>query len=306
MTPAQATQLLLLSAIWGSSFLLIKIAVASLPALWVSWGRIAFGFGFLVVVVMALRIFTAAERDKLGQKWHWLVFLGLVNNAIPWTLYAVGQKQVASSMAAVLNATTPLWGAVFALVLREQGVNLQKGIALVLGFAGVILAVFGSGFDPNSDLLATILVSLAPVCYAIATILAKRHLVGIPPLLQASGQLGSAMLWLVPMLVISPAATTVPVSAALAVVALGVIGSGLAYWLYYNLLAQVSPTQVMAVTYLIPIWALFWGVVDGEPVGILAFFGVLVIILGVVLLNSKLDFLAVLRGGVQNKQDINS
>jgi drug/metabolite transporter (DMT)-like permease len=234
------------------------------------------------------------------------VFLGLVNNAIPWTLYAVGQKQVASSMAAVLNATTPLWGAVFALVLREQGVNLQKGIALVLGFAGVILAVFGSGFDPNSDLLATILVSLAPVCYAIATILAKRHLVGIPPLLQASGQLGSAMLWLVPMLVISPAATTVPVSAALAVVALGVIGSGLAYWLYYNLLAQVSPTQVMAVTYLIPIWALFWGVVDGEPVGILAFFGVLVIILGVVLLNSKLDFLAVLRGGVQNKQDINS
>jgi drug/metabolite transporter (DMT)-like permease len=287
MSLKDAIQLVVLSMIWGSSFLLIKIAVTAMPPIWVSWGRIALGVLFLLATVGFLRLWNKENRDLLRSKWQWLVFIGLINNAIPWTLYAYGGQQVSSSVSAILNATTPLWGALLGWFLPDSQMNWRKGAALLLGFAGVVLAVIGSGVRLDSDITAVLMISLAPVLYAISTTLAKRVLAGVPPLLQASGQLATAALWLLPLLLLSPNSKTITVGPILALLALGVIGSGVAYWIYFNLLASVSPTQVMAVTYLIPIWALFWGIIDREPVGWLSFLGVAVIIAGVVLLNSK-------------------
>ncbi len=282
--------MLLLSAVWGISFLLIRIAGDSFPPVWVAFLRCTVG-AISLWVVLAARRRTLPERRFLG----WLVLVALFNNAIPFTFFAWGERSIPSSTASVINATTPIWAVLLSLAVHRAQVSWRMVAGALLSFAGVVLVV--SGYAPQEGAgnaakagfaTGVVLVALASVGYAVATVLAKAKLKGIDPIVLATMQLSlaSAMLLPVAMAGTHPG-SSISMASIAAVATLGVAGSGLAYLLYFNLLAHVSATHVAAVTYLLPIWGLFWGALAHEPVGRVAVIGVVVVIAGLVLLNWK-------------------
>jgi drug/metabolite transporter (DMT)-like permease len=277
-----AVQLFTLSAIWGASFLLIKFGVAEFPPTWVAALRLFFGAALLwSVMLIGKRAF--ATRDK----WGWLLLLGLVNNAIPFLFFAIAEQSVGSSLAAIINATTTIFSALIAVSLRDSSFNLVNGTGVALGFAGVVMAVSG-GFSVGAASLGGVaLLVIASFCYAASGFIAKRKLADVPPIAIATGQLSSALLLLLPIAAFDAPAATPSSRALLAVLALGILGSGVAYLIMYDVLTKISAVQLSSVTYLLPLWGLFWGAIDGEPITTLSILGVAVVLSSLYLINLK-------------------
>jgi drug/metabolite transporter (DMT)-like permease len=289
MKTAHLLQMLLLSAIWGISFLLIRIAGDSLPPIWVGLLRSSIGAASLWIVLVATGR-KLPPRRLLG----WLVIVALFNNAIPFTFFAWGERMIPSSTAAVINATTPIWALILSLIVQRAQVTWRMVTGALVSFGGVVLVVTGyapdeaSGGAARSGFVAgVVLVVLASLGYAIATVTAKTRLKGIDPVVLATMQLSIAAVLLLPVALAGPHPIHVSLNSWAAVATLGLAGSGVAYLLYFNLLAHVSATHVTAVTYLLPIWGLFWGYLAHEAVGWTALAGVAVVIGGLVLLNWK-------------------
>lgn len=280
MKPRDVLQLFLLSAVWGVSFLLIKVAGTAFPPLWVALLRLAFGASFLWTV-LRLGGHRLPPRRLLGP----LLLVALFNNAIPFSFFAWGEQSVPSNVAAVLNATTPIWTLLIAFGVREAPLSGRAVFGVVLGFLGVALALSGGfGQEAVSGFGVTV-IALASLSYAVATTLAKRLLVGLDPIGLATTQLSLAVLLLLPVTLFGPPPGAVSVGPLSAVLVLGMFGSGIAYLLFYNLLARLSSTQVSAVTYLLPVWGLFWGGTAGEHISWRSLMGVCVVLVGLTLLN---------------------
>jgi drug/metabolite transporter (DMT)-like permease len=290
MKAAHLLQILLLSAIWGISFLLIRIAGDSFPPIWVALLRCSSG-AVLLWVVMLLGRRSLPSRALLP----WFLLVAFFNNAIPFTFFAWGERTIPSSTAAIVNATTPIWTLLISLAVSRGHVTERMIAGVLLSFAGVVLVVYGHAAAEDSVsgrqglALGVMLVVLASLGYAIATVMAKMKLKGIDPIELATVQLTLAALMLLPVALIGthPVFSAVSVPSIAAIATLGLAGSGIAYLLYYNLLAHVSATHVVAVTYLLPIWGLFWGWLAHESIGWTAFAGVAVVICGLLLLNWK-------------------
>ncbi|WP_263353651.1 DMT family transporter [Acidicapsa acidisoli] len=288
MKAGHLLQLLLLSAVWGVSFLQIRIAGDSFPPLWVALLRCSSG-ALLLWSVMILGRRSLPSRKLLP----WLLLVALFNNAIPFTFFAWGERTIPSSTAAVVNATTPIWTLLISLAVQRGHATGRMIAGVLLSFAGVVLVVYGHEVGEETAsaraglVLGVTLVVMASLCYAIATVMAKAKLKGIDPIGLATTQLTLASLMLLPVALAGayPVAVSVPSIAAIAT--LGLAGSGIAYLLYYNLLAHVSATHVVAVTYLLPIWGLFWGLLAHETIGWTAYLGVAVVVAGLLILNWK-------------------
>jgi drug/metabolite transporter (DMT)-like permease len=286
MKASHLLQLLLLSAIWRASFLLIRIAGDSFPPLWVALLRCSSG----ALLLWAVRLTGRGELPP-RRLLPWLLLVALFNNAIPFAFFAWGERFVPSSTAAVVNATTPIWTLLLSLLVQRGHVTGRMIAGVLLSFAGVVMVVSGqSGADSSGSArygfaLGVTLVVLASLCYAIAVVVAKARLKGIDPIGLATTQLSLASLMLVPAALAGAHPSDFRLPAIAAIAALGLAGSGIAYLLYYNLLAHVSATHVVAVTYLLPIWGLFWGLLAHEPIGWTAYAGVGVVICGLLLLN---------------------
>ncbi len=281
-------ELLLLSAIWGASFLLISLSVQSFPPLWVALIRVSFGAAFLWTVLLSKRR-TLPPRRLIG----WLLLVALFNNAIPFVFFALGERTVTSSIAALLNATTPIWTLLLSLSFMKQKAEGTTVPGVLLGFFGVMLVVYSHGVDSaavgsvRSYVIGVLFIAMASAGYAIATVLAKAKLVGLDPIGLATTQLSLAGLMVTSVRLARPAPCPHPTSSILANIALGIAGSGLAYLLYYSLLDRISSTRVVSVTYLLPIWGLFWGSIAHERIGAPAYIGVAIVIFGLYLLNRK-------------------
>ncbi|WP_213805600.1 DMT family transporter [Granulicella sp. dw_53] len=288
MKTAHVLQLLLLSAVWGVSFLLISIAGASFPPLWVALLRSTFGAALLWTVLLAGKHSLPPRR-----LFPWLFLVALFNNAIPFTFFAWGEQTVPSSTAAVLNATTPIWAMLLSLVIANGRINKFIVLGVLLGFFGVLLVVYGHntdraiGISHSAYLRGVVLIACAGLGYAIATVLAKAKLKGLDPIGLATTQLSLAALMVLPVALTGPHPVSVRLSSIAAVATLGIVGSGLAYLLYYTLLAHISATHLTAVTYLLPIWGLFWGAIAHESIGWTAYVGVAIVITGLILLNLR-------------------
>jgi len=290
MKAVHLLQILLLSAIWGISFLLIRIAGDSFPPIWVALLRCSSG-AVLLWVVMLLGCRSLPSRALLP----WFLLIAFFNNAIPFTFFAWGERTIPSSTAAIVNATTPIWTLLISLAVSRGHVTGRMIAGVLLSFAGVVLVVYGhaaaedSVSDSQGLALGVTLVVLASLGYAIATVMAKMKLKGIDPIGLATMQLTLAALMLLPVALLGahPVFSAVSVPSIAAIATLGLAGSGIAYLLYFNLLAHVSATHVVAVTYLLPIWGLFWGWLAHETIGWTAFAGVAVVICGLLLLNWK-------------------
>ena len=265
---------------------MIRIAVVAFPPAWVGLLRCALGAGLLWFVLLLGR-----RRLPPRHLLPWLVVIAFLNNAVPFTFFAWGERTVPSNIAAVLNATTPIWTLLLSAAAYRLRTSKLGVVGVLLSFAGVLIVVVehsgGARLPGGSSgaLFGTLIISVAALSYAIATVVAKAKLKGIEPLGLAATQLTLATLMLLPVALVSGRPLAPSFASIAAVAVLGFAGSGIAYLLYYRLLEHVSATRLSAVTYLLPIWGLFWGALGGESIGWSACVGVAVTIAGLLLLN---------------------
>ena len=288
MNLKSALQILLLSAVWGVSFLMIRIAGEAFPPLWIALMRSTLG-ALLLWTVLAITGRKVPPRDRLP----WLFLVALFNNAIPFTGFAWGEQVVPSNTASVLNATTPIWTLLISMAAHRARAGWTVIGGVLLGFAGVVLVVFNqSASEPASVthaqfLRGCVLITVGTVGYGIATVTAKAKLQGVDPLGIAASQLGLAALMVAPLAIAVSRPSHLHLDNWLAIALLGFAGSGIAYLLYFHLLTTISATHVVAVTYLLPIWGVFWGAIAHEHIGSGTFYGVAVAIAGLVLMNLR-------------------
>ncbi|MGW7358265.1 DMT family transporter [Streptomyces sp. NPDC054802] len=278
----------LLSAVWGFSFLLIKVGTGAYAPFQVTFGRLFFGTAVLAVA-MAFR----RERLPRGLRtWGHLTVAAFLLNALPFSLFAYAELTIPSTLAGICNATSPLWGMALSLVaLSEDRPTRRRVAGLGIGFLGV-LTVLGAwqGFS-GLDFGGTAMALLASLSYPIGWIYVRRTLAGSSNshLSLTGAQLGVATLQLA---VVTPLFTTLPTSfplvPLLAVIALGALGTGLALLIQYGLVAEVGPTTGQMVTYFIPVIATAAGVlVLGEHLGWNTPVGALIVLVGAALTQSR-------------------
>ncbi len=277
-----------LSAVWGVSFLMIRIADTTFPPLWVALLRCSLG-ALLLWTILVLGGYRLPPRSHLG----WLALVALLNNALPFTCFAIGEQTLPSNIAAVLNATVPIWTLLLSIAVERRHASRVTTAGVLVAFAGVVLVVFTHGTRAGPQAAGagliggTLIIGLATVSYAVATVLAKAKLRGLDPIGLATTQLTLASLLLLPFALGGAHPGALRWEPVGAVCVLGFAGSGIAYLLYYRLLPVISATQLAAVTYFMPIWGVFWGLFAHEAIGPGTLAGVAVTIAGLVLLNLR-------------------
>jgi drug/metabolite transporter (DMT)-like permease len=291
----QATMLIALAAIWGASFLLIAIAVDDFGAAGVAEGRILLGVGGLLLYALALRSGLPGLRrvhatEGGGPSWRDYLLLGGVNAALPFVLIAAAEETIPASIAAIVNATAPLFAAFIAAVWLGEALNRYSGAGLALGLAGVALVVGLAPIDINGHTLLAVSASLgAAAAYAVGGHFTKRRFAGEPPLGIAIGQLGAAALWLVPAVAIVPPPHTPGAGPIGAVLGLGLVATGIAYLLYFRLIEEVGATSALTVTQLVPVFGVLWAALfRGERLTLGMLAGGVVVLLGVLLVTGTL------------------
>lgn len=290
MSRASILRLGALSCIWGASFLFIKVSLEGLSPTQVALGRVTAG-----AVVLAVAVAVTGQR----MPWSWplaghLAFLALVGNVLPFFLFAWGEERIASGLAGILNGTTPLLTLVVAmLLLPEERASWARVVGVALGFVGVVLIVGPWRAELSGDSVAGQLACLAAAaCYGVTFTYTRRFVAqrGHPSLLLAAGQLGAAtlLLWIAaPVIASDPVELTPRVLGS--ILALGALGTGIAYLLFYALIRDEAATTASMVTYLIPIVAVILGVVVlDEPLTWNAFAGAAVVILAVLVAEGRL------------------
>ncbi|MDQ3897688.1 MAG: DMT family transporter [Actinomycetota bacterium] len=280
-------RLALLAFIWGWSFLFIKVAVEGMTPSTVAATRMALGLAVLLTVLRlrGLRLPTGAVW------WRHFAFVALVGSVLPFTLLAWGEQHVSSALTSVLNASTPLFAALFVAAFLGERLRPLQLAGLLLGFVGVAVAAGLAGADlAESSLAGEAAAVLAGVGYGASFAYTKRHLVGIPPLVAATGQLaaGSAMLLPVALVTTVREGISLTPRRVLAIGLLGVFGTGIAYVLNYRSIAELGPTVASVVTYLVPVVAVVVGVVFlDEPFELRLLLGGGLTVAGIVLLNGR-------------------
>jgi drug/metabolite transporter (DMT)-like permease len=255
LRPRDVAELLVLAALWGASFLFMRIAAPDFGPVALVFIRVA-GAALLLVPLLAAR----GELAALASHWRAIAIVGALNSALPFLCFAYAALSITAGLSAIFNSATPLFAAIVAWRWLGDRMTALRIAGLAIGFAGVLwLGWDKADFRPGGSAWAIGACLVATMSYAIAPSLAKRHLAGVPPLAVAAGsQLAAALLLALPALVAWPAVAPSShawVSAGL----LAIFCTGVAYILYFRLIANAGPTNAVAVTYLIPLFAVLWG-----------------------------------------------
>lgn len=288
MTRQEWGLLLTLALLWGGSFFFVGVAVAETPTLTI----VAIRVGGAALVLWA--VLAALGRTPPFRRALWAAFfvMALMNNAIPFTLIVWGQGQIASGLASILNATTPIFSVLLAHLVAEEKLTLHRGIGVVLGVAGVaVLMGWEVVSSLGDDLLAQAAIATAAFSYACGGLYGRRFKrMAVKPAGVAAGQLACSAALLVPLAFVidgPPVLPSLPTGAALA--GLAILSTALAYILYFRLLATVGPTNLLLVTLLVPVTAILLGTaVLGERLAAQHFAGFALIGLGLVALDGRL------------------
>jgi drug/metabolite transporter (DMT)-like permease len=251
---------LLLGAIWSSSFMWIKIAVQEVGPITLVAFRVLFGLLFGVVVIL----FQRAQLPRSFKEWSPLLLLGVTNVAIPFFLISWGEQSIDSAVAAILDATVPLFTILIAhFLLHDDKMTVQKVTGLLIGFAGVVILMskdIGASFG---SVLGQLAVVLACIFYAGSSVFARRTTEDTPGILRSAGPLlsATAIMWPATFLLESPIKIPHLAVTWISLLFLGIFGSGLAFVLSYYLLHEIGPTRTSMVTYLFPIGGVLLGVI---------------------------------------------
>jgi drug/metabolite transporter (DMT)-like permease len=251
--------LVTLSVLWGGSFFFAEIALESLPPLTIVTLRVGLAAITLWLVVLALKL----PIPNSPPIWIAFLTMGLLNNVLPFSLIVWGQSQISSGLAAILNATAPLFGVIVAgILLRDESATPPKITGVVVGFAGVIVMMDLSSIA-TSSLLAQLAILAAALSYACASVYGRRFkATGLNPILVAAGQVTGSTLLLLPITLWvdgSDLYANVPAQVWVAIISLAVFSTAAAYILYFKLLASAGATNILLVTLLVPVSAILLG-----------------------------------------------
>jgi drug/metabolite transporter (DMT)-like permease len=278
MRKADYARLVALAAIWGAAFIFMRVAAPVFGPAWTAELRVLLGG-------LALLAWFRALGFDPGLRVHWRFYLliGTVNIAIPFVLYSYAAMHAPASLLSITNATSPIFGLAWAALFGDERVTLRKAAGLGLGVVGVALLTQPSGVASGLAILA----ALGACCaYGLAGPLIKRYAGGASPRGMAAGNQLAAAVVLIPLLLaLPPLATPTPLVVA-NLLALALLGSGVAFILYFRLIADVGATRALTVTYLIPLFGILWGwVFLGEALPAAALAGGVLILAGTVLVT---------------------
>ena len=255
MKPRDLIDLVSLASLWGASFLFMRIAAPAFGPVPLIELRVA-----IAALVLAPLLAASGDITPLIRHWRPLFVLGLLNTALPFCLFAFSTLHLTGGLAAILNSTSPLWGALIAWAWLGQRPSASGGVGLLLGFAGVaLLARDKLGAGAQEPLLAIGAALLGAFLYGVAAGYSRRTLADTEPLAIATGSQIAAAIMLLPAAVVLWPQDGVSASAWWAAIFMGVASTALAYFLYFRLIASVGPAKAITVTYLIPMFAMLWG-----------------------------------------------
>ncbi len=254
MATRDLIDLVVLGAIWGASFLFMRIAAPEFGPVPLIAARVGIGAIFLLCV-LARR----GGLDRLYRNAAPLAFLGTFNSAVPFTLFAYAVLSVTAGFAAVLNSTAPLFGAVVAFIWLHETPGPGRVLGLLVGFSGVLILVWDKLSFSDGGALAVLAGLTAAFLYGIGANYTRKRLSGVEPLVSATGSLIAAtVVLLMPAIMYWPSVQP-SFKSWISTILLGVICTGVAFVMYYRLVARVGAARALTVTYLIPVSGLVWG-----------------------------------------------
>ena len=263
MSAALTAEFVLLAALWGSSFLFMLLGAAEFGP-WATAGlRVAVASAALLPVLVA-----AGHWPTLRRHARAILLIGLVNSAIPFALYAYALLTISTGVSAILNATTPLFGALVAWAWLKDAPGRSRAVGLAIGFAGVVLLSWPKAdFSAGGTGWAVLACLGAALSYGVAASCTKRYLTGVHPLATATGsQIGATLGLALPTVWFWPSQNP-GLLAWGSILAVGVLCTALAYILYFRLIEKAGPSKTLTVTFLIPVFAIGYGaVLLGEPI----------------------------------------
>jgi drug/metabolite transporter (DMT)-like permease len=288
MPPLLYLLLGLLSLIWGGSFFFIKVLLESFGPWSITFIRCFFGVVTLLAIILL-------KREKFQIKnlpWKALIIIGLLNSAIPWTLIGFSETRISSSLAAVLNASTPLWTLIIGILFFRLSATIYQFAGIVAGFCGILILVdMDWGNLELSDSLAFGAMILVTLCYGLSSQVSKRHFQSMSAYQVALITLivGAITTGTIALFKESPVwSNLLEPSVFWSFIGLGSLGSGIAHILFFTLIKKGSAEFASLVTYLVPPFAIFWGYVFlGESLYLSLFIGLLFILFGVFISSKK-------------------
>lgn len=290
MTGVHWVMLLILSVLWGGSFFFVGVAVKELPPFTIVTLRVTLAAFCLLAVCrfMGLKL----PRDR--RIWRAFFVMGFLNNLVPFTLIVWGQTYIASGVASILNATTPLFTVVAAHYLtRDETFTLSRIVGVLLGLCGVATMIGGAALQSlGIDVAALFAMLMAALSYALAGVFGRRfRQMDVPPLTTAAGQVAASSIMLFPIMMVvdHPWTLSVPSTETMGALAgLAILSTALAYVLYFRLLAAAGATNLLLVTFLIPVSAIGLGIMFlGEVLEPKHIAGMVLIALGLVAIDGR-------------------
>jgi drug/metabolite transporter (DMT)-like permease len=253
-------EFLLLGAIWGASFMFMRMGAMELGALPTAGMRVLIAALFLLPIALM-----RGQGAALRKHWKLTLVVGILNSAIPFVCFAYALLSITTGLSSILNATVPLFGALVAWLWLKDRPNGSRLFGLAIGFLGVAMLAWGkASFKPDASGVATgwaiLACLLATLCYGVAASFTKRYMADVPPLVSATGSQISAALILLPLSLWQWPTQAVSMQAWLAVALLGVLCTGVAYILFFQLIARAGPAKALSVTFAIPVFAVLYGV----------------------------------------------
>lgn len=279
--------LLFLAALWGPSFLFIKVAVGEIPPMTLAMGRV----GLASVALYAILRLQGRQLPGWDGIWKHFAVMGFFSNALPFALFSWGEIYIDSALAAILNGTTPLFTIILAhYLIDDEHMTPVKAGGVLLGFGGLAMLIAPSllgGVQATS--WGLVAVTVAAASYGVAIVYGRKKLRGLPPLVGPNAQLIMATLYLIPLSLLLERPFQMPVpswAAAGSLLMLSMFGTALAFVIYYRVMEITSATYLSMVTYLVPVFGLILGVVVlNEQPGWNAYLGCALILLGVMVVN---------------------
>jgi drug/metabolite transporter (DMT)-like permease len=291
MTASDWALLAVLSIVWGGSFLFVGVAVKELPPFTIVALRVLLAAIALRLVLLVMGI----ELPRGRQAWAAFLGMGILNNVIPFSLIVWGQSHIASGLASILNATTPLFTVIVAHYFTvDERLTGQRLAGVIVGFIGVAVMIGAAAvLSWDANILAQLAVLGAALSYGFSGVFGRRFkAMGIPPLATAAGQVTASSAILLPLALIVDRPWTLPVpstGAVLSLLALALVSTAFAYLIFFRLLARAGATNVGLVTFLIPVSAILFGVaLLGETLEPRHMAGMLLIGFGLILIDGRL------------------
>ncbi len=262
-----AADFLLLSALWGASFLFMRLSATEFGPVATAALRVGIGAACLLPLML-----WRGQAAALRQHWRPVLLCGVLNSALPFALFSYAVLHGSTGLAVILNATTPLFGALVVWLWFGERPSAMRALGLVMGFAGVALLAWDKvrlppGTAGAASMGAVAASLLAPLCYGLAAAFTRRYLTGVPPMVNAAGSQLGATLALAPLAVLWWPAHLPGSQAWLAAAALGVLCTGVAYVLFFRLIEKLGPARALTITFVTPVFAVVYGaLLLNEPI----------------------------------------